>query len=124
MKKAIAILLAIVMLMACVPLGAMPVMAATTDGYLGHLGYSLSYGKVIITDCNMSASGALTIPATIKGYPVTTIGDWAFAHCDSLTSVTIPDSVTTIGKYAFYYCTSLTSVTIPDSVTTDRKSVV
>ena len=48
---------------------------------------------------------------------VTTIGDWAFYDCDSLTSVTIPDSVTTIGDYAFCGCDSLASVTIPDSVT-------
>ena len=49
---------------------------------------------------------------------LTTIGYEAFAYCDSLTSVTIPDSVTTIGYEAFAYCASLTSVTIPESVTT------
>ena len=49
---------------------------------------------------------------------VTTIGYEAFEYCNSLTSVTIPDSVTTIGGSAFWYCSSLTSVTIGDSVTT------
>ena len=48
---------------------------------------------------------------------VTTIGNYAFQYCSSLTSVTIPNSVTTIGTQAFYRCTSLTSVTIPNSVT-------
>ena len=48
---------------------------------------------------------------------VTSIGDWAFYYCESLTSVTIPDSVTSIGEYAFAWCDSLTSITIPDSVT-------
>ena len=49
---------------------------------------------------------------------ITTIGDWAFFGCSSLTSVAIPDRVTTIGNWAFDGCSSLTSVTIPDSVTT------
>ncbi len=48
---------------------------------------------------------------------ITTIGDYAFASCDSLTSITIPDSITSIGEWAFASCTSLTSITIPDSVT-------
>ena len=52
------------------------------------------------------------------GDSVTTIGDYAFQYCDSLTSITIGDSVTTIGKRAFYDCSSFTSITIPDSVTT------
>ncbi|MBR4028372.1 MAG: leucine-rich repeat protein [Alistipes sp.] len=46
------------------------------------------------------------------------IGDSAFYGCDSLTSITIGDSVTSIGYNAFSNCSSLTSVTIPDSVTT------
>ena len=61
--------------------------------------------------------GAVTIPDTITGLPVTSIADFAFYARTSLTSVTIPNSVTNIGFEAFYDCTSLTSVTIPHSVT-------
>ena len=47
---------------------------------------------------------------------VTSIGDYAFTGCTSLTGVTIPDSVVRIGEGAFW-ATRLTSVTIPGSVT-------
>ena len=58
-----------------------------------------------------------TIAAAYISNGVTTIGNWTFCYCDSLTSITIPDSVTSIGPYAFGGCSSLTSITIPDSVT-------
>jgi len=48
---------------------------------------------------------------------VTRIGDWAFAHCHSLSKVTIPSTVTSIGEGAFKCCCeSLTSIAIPNSV--------
>jgi hypothetical protein len=43
---------------------------------------------------------------------VTSIGEWAFYNCSSLTSVTIGESVTHIGNGAFRFCSSLSSVTI------------
>ena len=48
---------------------------------------------------------------------ITGIGDYAFAGCRNLASITIPDSVTNIGKGAFQDCRNLNSITIPNSVT-------
>ena len=59
-----------------------------------------------------SSLTSITIPNS-----VTSIGNYAFYNCDALTSITIPNSVTSIGGFAFGYCSSLTSVTIPNSVT-------
>ena len=70
-------------------------------------------------------SGEVIIPSTVTyngiTYSVTSIGDWAFSWCSSLTSITIPNSVTNIGDEAFYECSSLTSITIPNSVTSIGK---
>ena len=82
-----------------------------------YLTYKIVDGEAIITRCDRTYGGRMTIPDTLGGYPVTSIDYGAFRWCHDLTGVTIPDSVTSIGGGAFYWCTSLTNITIPDSVT-------
>ena len=48
---------------------------------------------------------------------VTSIGDYAFWYCDSLSEIVIPSSVTSIGDHAFSDCYSLSEIVIPSSVT-------
>ena len=48
---------------------------------------------------------------------VTSIGDYAFSSCDSLSEIGIPSSVTSIGDWAFSFCSSLSEIVIPSSVT-------
>ena len=61
-----------------------------------------------------SPTGALEIPSSLDGKPVTSIGAYALYECNGLTSVAIPDSVTGVGRYAFTGCTNLTGVYITD----------
>ena len=66
-------------------------------------------------------SSSITLPATVTyngvTYSVTSIRDFAFYDCSSLTAITIPESVTSIGSSAFNGCSSLTAITIPEGVT-------
>jgi hypothetical protein len=61
-----------------------------------------------------------TIPTTVTTnggitYTVTTIANFAFQNCSTLSAISIPDSVTTIDLYAFSG-TSISAVTIPAGV--------
>lgn len=38
------------------------------------------------------------------------IGEYAFAYCSGLTSLTLPAGITSIGEFAFSYCSGLTSI--------------
>ena len=75
-------------------------------------------GGLVITGYSGTPPAALTIPSTINGQPVTSIGYHAFQYC-YLTSVTFatPCNLSSIGANAFFNCDSLTGIDIPGSVT-------
>ena len=69
-----------------------------------------SIGNYAFRDC--SSLTTITIPENSQ---LTSIEDYAFRDCSSLTSITLPESVTSIGEHAFSDCRSLTSITIPEN---------
>ena len=62
----------------------------TAAFYSAPLTYLVEGNSVTITDCDENASGALVIPSSYNGKPVTSIGERAFYDCQSLTSVDDP----------------------------------
>ena len=76
----------------------------------GNSKYHSEGNCIIETETKTLILGCKTSDIPTDG-SVTSIGDWAFAYCTGLTSVTIGGSVTSIGENAFYNCTGLTSIT-------------
>lgn len=74
--------------------------------------YSIENGEATVTKYS-GAHEDLVIPELLGGCPVVAVGDFAFTGCNTLRSVSIPDSVKSIGSYAFYCCGSLESVSLP-----------
>ena len=103
-----------VIIFSLLSLGCVSVFAASENGY----NYTVSTsGEATITYCAISKSGSVTIPDTLGGYPVTSIGARAFANCKNITRISIPSSVKSIGERAFYNCQNVTYIYIPSSVT-------
>ena len=82
----------------------------------GDYTYTVIDDKAQITKYT-GAGGDVTIPSALGGVPVTSIGDYAFASCISLTSISIPQGVTSIEEKAFLGCKGLKSVSISQGVT-------
>ncbi|MBO5773056.1 MAG: leucine-rich repeat domain-containing protein, partial [Clostridia bacterium] len=59
-----------------------------------------------------------TLTSITLSESITSIDDSAFRSCSNLININIPSGIATIGNYAFDDCTRLTSLTIPNSVTT------
>jgi BspA type Leucine rich repeat region (6 copies) len=75
--------------------------------------YTKNNGTITIT-AYIGSGGAVDIPSTINGLPVTTIAPYPF-NLATFTSITVPGSVTNIGSYAF--SVTLTNFAMLDSVT-------
>jgi len=82
----------------------------------GDYTYTVTAGKAQITKCT-GVGGVVTIPSTLGGATVTSIGDWAFEGCTDITSISIPQGLTSIGEGAFGDCVGITSINIPQGVT-------
>lgn len=90
--------------------------ACLSTGMAGDFTYTTSGGEATITGYT-GAGGAVTIPSTIDGLPVTRIGNSAFYCLSGPSSVTIPQGVVSIGTSAFAACPNLTTVTLPTTMT-------
>ena len=110
----------------------------------GDWGYNLDGSDAIIVSYSGSA-GNITIPATVGGYPVKSIGeggnggtvfdpdlgnsnitissgitainDYAFIAVTGIQSVTFPSTLTSIGRSAFSYCSNITELNLPSNLT-------
>ena len=90
--------------------------AQTFTNSYGVWDYTPTNGAIAITGFYGSGSvftgsnAAVTIPSSINGLTVTTIGNYAFAECTYLTNVLIGGSVTRLGDYVFEGCSDLRAV--------------
>ena len=77
----------------------------------------------IAVQSNNTAVGDIVINDTVTyegaNYAVSKMADGAFAECNQLTSITLPQTLRNLGQYAFLRCTNLTTCIIPDSTITE-----
>lgn len=125
MSRLMAVLLAVMLVFACVP-------AVHAEGESGSCGGSLSWSLSAGT-LSISGSGAMTdfpestmapwyhlreeIVRLVLPEGLTSVGDLAFYGCENLTAVAIPGSVTRIGAYAFAGCTGMELLNLGSGVT-------
>lgn len=78
--------------------------------------YSLSDNKYTVTSAKNVNLASVEIPEKIDGKPVTALGNYVFSQCcETLKTVTLPDSIEEIGDYAFMTC-KIDSITLPENL--------
>ena len=113
MKRTLSFFLSLIMVIGIIASVPITVSAASVDDLTFELNEDgKSYS---VADCDESAEGELIIPDMYNGLPVDNIADWTFGNCESITSISIPDSIKTIGIAVFSYCTSLISINVDNN---------
>lgn len=127
-KRFVSLLVALSITLTFLPIGA--VAAPTNEIIQGNLKYTVNDYTVNDDRESVTVSGTsestsekptqLNIESSIssngKNYTVTEIGNWAFKEWNTLTEVTLPNTVEIIGFQAFFNCSNLTKVIIPEGV--------
>ncbi len=82
----------------------------------GDYKYTLdSAGNAVISGY-VGSDTEITIPGTIDGYKVKSVGGSAFSRNKTLVSVSFHENITSIDSNAFYNCTALKNVTFHDGI--------
>ena len=89
--------------------------AATADLMVGNYKCAINGNKITIIKYSGTDEN-IVVPNSLGGYEVTAIGNYAFANCTNLKTITLPEGLKTIG-YNFISGTSVTNLTIPKTVT-------
>ena len=80
--------------------------------------FNVSDGVITgLTNFGKENYSSLIIPEQIDGTTIIGIGYSAFSYNDTITSITLPETITSIGEKAFYSCDELVEVNIPKNVT-------
>lgn len=149
-KRLLSMILALSMMLTILPVNAITAFAAN-DGMSGNCGLNKGNNVTYVLTQNNDDDANPTYTLTIKGSGnmenynhnsnyyapwmwkkvtqvkfegnVTSIGNYAFLNCPSLTSITIPDSVVSIGAFAFCNCSNLENVVMPNDSNSSLKSI-
>lgn len=131
-KRWISLLLAVCMLTALLPAGAVPAFAGNYVGPEetktdGNYQYTLDDAGNATIVAYTGTGTSVTIPETVGGHPVTAIGEYAFSpysnvhnsndNCYDITTVNIEAKLTSIREAAFSGCENLTTINLPDTIT-------
>ena len=108
LKKSLALFMAVAMTFTML-VGINLTVSAENEGIYE---YSVIDDKAVITTCDTSAAGEITVPDTLGGYPVTMLEAFAFQYCTEITDVTIPAGITYISEGIFDYCEKLKSLKV------------
>ena len=117
-KRFVSLLVALSITLTFLPMGAVAATRITKE----NLKYTVNADGQSVTVSGTSGKPTqLTIESSISdngtNYTVTKIATWAFNACNTLTEVTLPNTVDEIGYQAFFKCSNLTKVIIPEGVT-------